>query len=296
MSSGAPQTPTPEREAGGEPSSARARAPGLRRRRLRPPRAEILALEALARGALARGLPVWLQPTTVHRGLAAPVLAYALLAALVAALAPLSAALAALLALLWTWSLWLDLDGGRSPLRLLLPRRPGWAVELALLDPDRALGCLVLWLPGQAPPPGLDERLPAWSRAFAAAAPPGLRLLCVVGTDGARWHDDLEIVLRSRRHRLVPGATAVAVLLPGGGPHFIEPEGPLSRPASPDLAAALRGLGYTPVRGRSAALRALRLGVPAIALRVPDLDAATLAPAVRALGATLAGPSPETPG
>lgn len=134
-----------------------------------------------------------------------------------------------------------------------------------------ALGALLVLRP--APPLAPDADPALWVAPLAArlaALPlPGVRLLVLVGSEGALWHDDLATTLKNRRHRYDAERTVLLALAPGPGPLAIAcTEGlVLVRPAPAELVAALRSTGLPPGAGRTGAARASRMGLRAIGLQ-----------------------------
>lgn len=264
-------------------------------------------MEQVARTLAAQGCPVWLQATIAHRGLLGPVLLHLGLAATALALGLGSFPLVgALLAVVQLGCLVIDLDGGQSPVRRVLPRQPGWGAEIELQPGSDHGPTLLLYMPMGA---GLTASTSeAWGPQLAEAAlvlaqsvrvhPPGeVRILLLLGADGPTWFDDLEILLRNRRHRHNPRRTALLALRPSSGaPALLDPEGLAgSRRAPADLLAALASLGLPTRRGRSGASRARRLGIRAIGLSLdptqPQELALRLTTALRCLARI---PGPET--
>jgi len=288
---------------GARPAGARRRS----RRRTREPDLAELRLESTAQALSARGLPTWLQPTTAHRGLAGPVLLHLALAGASLGLAlahhPL---LGLLLFFLQLPNLLIDLDGGQSPVRRWLPRSPGWSAEIELQEGEESAATLLVFLPmnpgggarrSQAQGPQLAQAALALAQAVVDRPIPGARVLLLLGADGPTWFDDLDVLLRNRRHRSNPRRCALLVLRPSASTAtLINPDGVVrARSAPPGMLTALGPLGLPSRRGRSAAARARRLGVPAIGLSLdparPEELADRLHVALRCLGSHL---SPES--
>lgn len=112
-------------------------------------------------------------------------------------------------------------------------------------------------------------QVPVLARRLLMKPLEGVRVLMVVGSEGASWFDDLDVFLANRRNRYPLGRTLLVALHPAAGPlTVVRTEGlVLARPAAPHLVAALNAAGLTSSEGRTGALRARARGLPAIGLR-----------------------------
>lgn len=116
--------------------------------------------------------------------------------------------------------------------------------------------------------------LSALSTRLSARPLAGVRVLVVVGTEGAAWFDDLEVWLRNRRHRYERSRTLLVALQPGNGPlGVVDPDGVLRpRGAPARVARAIADAGLPPRTGRTAALRARRVGLRAVGIQGSELQ------------------------
>lgn len=110
--------------------------------------------------------------------------------------------------------------------------------------------------------------LPGLAQHLARQPLPGVRLLLWIGSEGALWHDDLAVLLASRRHRYTASRTLLVAVQPGRGPlSVVERDGLVHlRPAPASVVASLRAAGLPAVTARTAASRARALGVRAVGL------------------------------
>lgn len=122
----------------------------------------------------------------------------------------------------------------------------------------------------------------------ALAPMPGLRVGVVIVGSLEPWFDGVEVLLQSRRRRLPPDRTDVLVWHPGHGPLSKVPhDGLFGRSAAPHLLQAARALPVAATRRlrpwRTGALRAQRLGWPALGLVGGRPDRATIDALVQVL-------------
>lgn len=134
-----------------------------------------------------------------------------------------------------------------------------------------ALTVAVLLRPGPPLPPEVDPA--EWVRPLVSrlTARPleGVRLLVLVGSEGAVWNDDLAVTLINRRHRYKRQSALLLAVEPGPGPlAVVDREGlVIMRPAASELTQALAPLGLPTTAGRTGAARARALGLQAIGLQ-----------------------------
>ncbi len=126
--------------------------------------------------------------------------------------------------------------------------------------------------PGVAAARALMERLPADLHARVG--------IVIVGALEP-WFDGVEVLLQSRRRRLPPDRTDILVWHPGPGPvQKVLHDGAFGRPAHERLVQAAASLPTAPRRWlrprRTAALRAARMGWPALGLVGGGIDDASI--------------------